>query len=312
MQNNDFPPLRAPKRCALAHDLSGVGRCALTVAIPTLAAMGIQPCPAPTGVLSTHTGGYTGMAVRDLSDYLEENLDHWESMGMTFDAIYSGYLCHERQQAVLSRFIERQRALGCKLVVVDPVLGDDGELYQKLTSRTVSAMAALVREADIITPNLTEAALLLGIPYAPGTPESARTYELLAALTELAPCVVLTGAMGAGTHQTLAMRRGDVGYWACEYRHVDAVYPGTGDLFTSVITGALLNGQVLPRALEVATWFVGEAVRFTRLLDTQAREGVALEPLLPLIMGNWAQGEEAMLHRPASSPVPRARWVPRG
>jgi len=300
MAQREKTPARPPRRCALVHDLSGVGRCALTVAIPTLAAMGIQPCPAPTAVLSTHTGGYTGMAAHDLSDYLEGCLTHWEELELAFDAVYTGYLCHERQQPALSRFFEAQRARGCGLVVVDPVLGDDGELYSKLSPRIVTAMRELAREADIITPNLTEAALLLDSHYAPGLLSEARVYELLTALTELAPCAVLTGVTGRGAPHTAAKRRGEAGYWKCEYCHVDADYPGTGDLFTSVLTGALLRGELLQAALELATGFVREAVGYTRNLATPPREGVALEALLPLLMG--VGGDSAISW-------PKAIWV---
>ena len=162
------------KTVAALHDLSGVGRCALTVVIPVISAMGAQVIPAPTAVLSAHTA-FSDFASVDLTDYLEQCLDKWCEMGLSFDCIYTGYMASVRQEEIARRFMARQP--GARRVV-DPVLGDDGRMYRALPREMPEAMRRLCAGADVITPNLTEAALLTGAPLpepgkgAPGTNET--------------------------------------------------------------------------------------------------------------------------------------------
>ena len=151
-------------RVAAIHDMSGFGRCSLTVAIPILSAMGVQCCPLPTAFLSTHTGGFEGFTFLDMTDEMSKVADHWASLGLTFQAVYSGFLGSERQIGVVEDFIRRFRGPDT-VVVVDPVMGDYGRVYQTYTAAMCSGMARLAELADVITPNLTEAALLLGQPY---------------------------------------------------------------------------------------------------------------------------------------------------
>ena len=151
-------------RVAAIHDMSGFGRCSLTVAIPILSAMGVQCCPLPTAFLSTHTGGFEGFTFLDMTDEMSKVADHWASLGLTFQAVYSGFLGSERQIGVVENFICRFRGPDT-VVVVDPVMGDYGRVYQTYTAAMCSGMARLAELADVITPNLTEAALLLGQPY---------------------------------------------------------------------------------------------------------------------------------------------------
>ena len=151
-------------RVAAIHDMSGFGRCSLTVAIPILSAMGVQCCPLPTAFLSTHTGGFEGFTFLDMTDEMSKVADHWASLGLTFQAVYSGFLGSERQIGVVEDFICRFRGPDT-VVVVDPVMGDYGRVYQTYTAAMCSGMARLAELADVITPNLTEAALLLGQPY---------------------------------------------------------------------------------------------------------------------------------------------------
>ena len=148
-------------RVAAIHDMSGFGRCSLTVAIPILSAMGVQCCPLPTAFLSTHTGGFEGFTFLDMTDEMSKVADHWASLGLTFQAVYSGFLGSERQIGVVENFICRFRGPDT-VVVVDPVMGDYGRVYQTYTAAMCSGMARLAELADVITPNLTEAALLLG------------------------------------------------------------------------------------------------------------------------------------------------------
>ena len=141
--------------------MSGYGRCSLTVAIPILSAMGIQCCPLPTAFLSTHTGGFTDFTFLDMTDEMPKIARHWKSLGLRFDAVY-GFLGSARQITIVEDFIRDFRGDG--VVVVDPVMGDGGEVYRTYTPEMCAGMAQLARQADVITPNLTEAALLLGVP----------------------------------------------------------------------------------------------------------------------------------------------------
>ena len=151
-------------RVAAIHDMSGFGRCSLTVAIPILSAMGVQCCPLPTAFLSTHTGGFEGFTFLDMTDEMSKVADHWASLGLTFQAVYSGFLGSERQIGVVEDFICRFRGPDT-VVVVDPVMGDYGRVYQTYTAAMCSGMARLAELADVITPNLTEACILAGVGY---------------------------------------------------------------------------------------------------------------------------------------------------
>jgi len=147
-------------RVAAIHDISGFGRASLTVIMPILSNMGIQVCPMPTAVLSTHTGGFEGFKFIDLTDHLTDYMNHWKSLSLQFDSIYSGFLGSERQIEIVRQFIHDFKAEN-QLVVVDPVMGDDGKLYQTINDAMIDGMKELVADADMITPNITEAAYLL-------------------------------------------------------------------------------------------------------------------------------------------------------
>ena len=152
------------KRVVAIHDLSGVGRCSLTVIMPILSAMGVQACPVPTAILSTHTGGFGEVAFQDLTDYLPQALAHYQRLGLDFSCIYSGFLGSEAQ---IDHCLAFFKAYPSALAVVDPVMGDHGKPYRTVTEGMRRRMVELVSIADVITPNLTEACILLGEPYHP-------------------------------------------------------------------------------------------------------------------------------------------------
>ncbi|MEG1500973.1 MAG: pyridoxamine kinase, partial [Clostridiales bacterium] len=148
------------KKVAAIHDLSGFGRASLCAIIPTLSSMGVQVCPVPTAILSNHTGGFEKYSFLDLTDYLEEYINQWKELGLTFDCIYSGFLGSPKQIKIVEDFIDYFGNQD-NLVVVDPVLGDNGALYSSMTKEMIQKMKKLISKADIITPNITEAAFLL-------------------------------------------------------------------------------------------------------------------------------------------------------
>ena len=272
-------------RIAAIHDLSGFGRCSLTVAIPILSAMGIQCCPLPTAFLSTHTGGFEGFTFLDMTDEMPKAAAHWKSLDLQFQAIYSGFLGSERQISIVSDFI-RQFRRPDTLVVIDPVMGDYGRVYQTYTPGMCAGTARLAELADVITPNLTEAALLLDCPYEALPAGEAGYREIVEHLSlKGRRSVVLTGAAvepgvtGAMCFDAVSGRTG-----AVLTERVPREFHGTGDVFASVLTGALVNGADLFQAARQAVDFVRICGARTAAQDLPMREGVDFEPLLGLLV----------------------------
>ena len=272
---------RSVRRIAAVHDLSGVGRVSLTVVIPILSTMGFDVCPLPTAILSNHTQ-YENFTFLDLTDEMPAIIDHWEKLGVDFEAIYTGYLGSPRQIRIVADFIERFRTPDT-LVVVDPVLGDNGRLYNKITDEMVSEMMTLAARADVLTPNLTELFALLNEPFRSECTDD----ELKAAIAELTSSgpdtVIITGVPVQGKPNltsVIARSRTDGRTWKVTCPYLPAHYPGTGDAFTSVITGSLLQGDSLPIALDRAAQFILQGIRATFGYQTDNREGILLERVL--------------------------------
>lgn len=271
-------------RVAAIHDMSGFGRCSLTVAIPVLSAMGVQCCPLPTAFLSTHTDGFTGFTFLDMTEEMPKVAAHWQELDLRFHAIYSGFLASERQIGIVSDFIRTFRRSDT-LVVIDPVMGDDGKAYQTYTSALCSGMTHLAELADVITPNLTEAAFLLGRPYDQLPQEEAGLQELVRELgLHGRRSVVLTGvSLSPGKTGAMCF---DAKTSRTETVQVDMIaHPllGTGDIFASVLTGALVRGDTLFSAAAQAADFVRACAVHTAAQDLPLREGVDFEPMLGLL-----------------------------
>ena len=268
-------------RVAAIHDLSGFGRCSLTVAIPVLSAMGVQCCPLPTAFLSTHTGGFEGYTFLDLTGEMAKAAAHWKALGLHFDAVYSGFLGSERQIDLVRRFLRDFRREGM-IAVVDPVMGDFGRVYETYTPAMCRRMAELTADADVITPNLTEAALLLGVPFE-SLPRDAAG---LRALTEKLGCpgkrsVTLTGvSLEEGKTGAMCYDAKSGRCLPIQTERVDREFLGAGDVFASVLTGALVRGDGLFAAAAQAIDFIRLCAVRTAAEDIPLREGVDFEPLL--------------------------------
>ncbi len=286
---------RVVKRVAAVHDLSGFGRSSLAVVIPILSTMGIQACSLPTAVLSTHTGGFEGYRFVDLTDSMQGFIDHWTELGIAFDCLYSGFLGSARQMEILSTWIDSFRE-SKPLVIIDPVMGDDGKLYSTMTPEIVEKMREFVRKADVITPNFTEAGFLLGETCRAAIPET----EMKAWMKELSgmgpKTVIVTSVPEEKTESrksVMAYNHKDGRYWKAAFANLPVYYPGTGDAFTSVITASLLQKDSLPIALERAVQFITAAIRASYGHEYPCREGVLLERVLPLlnlpVLGNIAE-----------------------
>lgn len=273
------------KRAAAIHDISCFGKCSLTVALPILSAAGIETCPIPTAMLSTHTGGFTDIHIRDLTDDIMPVADHWKALDFRFDAIYTGYLGSFRQLDIVSQLFDKLSSDGTS-IIVDPAMADNGRLYGGFTDDFPAGMRRLCEKADIITPNFTEAALMLGEEYREGpyTPEYVE--DILHRLgTFGAKTVVLTGvhydnerlgaaALDVASGKTVTALGNMVG----------GFYHGTGDTFTSVLLAALLNDCSLERALQIAVDFVSRCVLRTKNDHPYMTYGVNFEAELPSLM----------------------------
>lgn len=270
------------RRIAAIHDLSGIGRTSLMAVIPILSTMGFNVCPLPTAILSNHSQ-YPDFSFLDLTEEMPRIIDQWEKLGVTFDAIYTGYMGSPRQIEIVCGFIERFRTADT-LVVVDPVLGDNGHLYSKMTQEMVEEMRRLACRADVLTPNLTEAFALLDRPYKTDcTTEELK--DLIAELSEMGPdTVIITGVPvpgQSGLTSVIARSKSDLRTWKVTCPYLPAHYPGTGDSFTSVITGSLLQGDSLPIALDRAAQFILQGIRSTFGYRMDNRDGILIERVLP-------------------------------
>lgn len=270
--------MRAQKRVAAIHDISGIGKCSLTVALPILSAAGIETAVMPTAVLSTHTGGIEGFTYRDLTRDMQPIAAHWKSLGMEFDAIYSGFLGSSEQIDIVIDFINEFRT-GTTVVMVDPAMADNGAMYSVFDRGFAAEMARLCAKADIIVPNMTEAAFLLGEDYREKPYEPAYIDSVLKRLSALGPAkVVLTGVMFEETKLGAAVYDSD----SEEVRYAFAdtiagVYHGTGDIFASAVLAAYLNEHSLIDAARIAVDFTSASIRRTRQAGTDVRFGVNFE-----------------------------------
>lgn len=267
---------RQSRVCAI-HDMSGFGRCALTVVIPVISAMGIQCIPVPTAVLSTHTGGFEDFVFRDMTDFIEPCRSHYESLEVSFDAIYSGFLASAAQVKSCIDFFE---SFDTAVRIVDPVMGDGGKRYKTYTDELVRGMTELVKRADIITPNLTEAAILLGEEY-PEKMNGREAKDWLLRLCEMSKTAVITGVpLGNGLHANISYDREKNEFGIKKWESLPVFYPGTGDLFASVLTGRILKGDSLIEAVEKASDFSRLAIVKTMGNNRPTREGVEFERIL--------------------------------
>ena len=282
---NGFCRMEKQKRVAAINDVSGMGRCALTVALPIISAAGIETCVLPTAVLSTHTGGFVDYTFRDLTEDILPFARHWQSEHAHFDAVYTGYLGSFEQQNMVGEVIDMFHAPDT-LVIVDPIMADNGLLYPNFSLEFARGMARLCQKADVIVPNITEAVFMLGETYHEGPYTRAYIEGLLHRLSDTgAKQVVLTGVyfddqqLGAAT---LDRATGRIGYALTE--KIPGLYAGTGDVFASALTAGLVKGFALDRAAQIAADFTVESIKRTYAAQADLRYGVNFEQSLPGFM----------------------------
>lgn len=268
------------KKIAAIQDLSGYGRASLTVAIPILSYMGFQVCPLPTAILSAHSE-YKNFRSFDLTSQMQPIIDHWKELRLHFDALYSGYLASVRQMDIVEQFF-KEFGHRENFILVDPVLGDHGKLYPGMNEEMINGMRKLCAQARVITPNLTEAAFLLGKSFSASLSleEAARWCRQLSGLGP--EYCIITSAPTSHSKKiaTLAYNRKDNRLWQVCSDYTPATYPGTGDAFASVITGCLLNGDSLPEALDRAVHFINMGIKATYGYDQNPLDGMNQEKVL--------------------------------
>ncbi len=267
-------------RVAAVHDLCGYGKCSLGIAIPVLSAAGIDVCPVPTSLFSAHTK-FPKFYMHDTTAMLGDYLDAWQEEGVELDGIYSGFLGAAEQVGAIRRLYREHPGA---LRIVDPVMGDGGEKYPTYTDEMCEAMKGLVDGADVLTPNLTEAAILTGVPYAGQNVDDAHVRRTVDALLEMgAKSVVLKGIVRPGekvirNYVAVAGEGGAPEEVASEL--LPFMLHGTGDLFASGLTAAIFCGRDLRGAVEFAGTLVRDAMAITRDQPNYELRGVSFESVL--------------------------------
>lgn len=264
------------KRVLSVQDLSCLGKCSLTVALPVLSAMGHSCSVLPTAVLSTHTG-FKNPHCRSLTEDMGAIGDHWLSVGAAFDGISVGYLSDPRQAEAVEKLLEKFPAL----TVIDPVMGDHGKLYSGMTDAHVEAMKKLCRRGQVLLPNVTEAAFLTGLPYGKALSEEALE-AMLAKLMEFGPeGVVITGLHWDETTTGFAGISRNAGSFFYKARKIPRQIHGTGDMFCAVTLGSLVKGNSLSDAAALGARFVEQVVEHT---PKASPFGAEFETRLPWLM----------------------------
>ncbi|CUO14299.1 MAG: pyridoxamine kinase [Sarcina ventriculi] len=270
------------KRIAAIHDMSCFGKASLTTIIPILSVMGNEVCPMPTAILSTHTGGFGKPAFVDLSGFMEEAKKHWESLGVNFQCIYSGYLGNSNQVDFVIDFI-RSFKKNDTLVVVDPVMGDNGKLYTGIDTKMVESMKKLIAFSDIITPNITEACFLLGKEYKEFfTNEEVEEYAI--ELSKLGiKKVIITSVVNEYNKEyinTIAYDKEERKIIKIKNKRINASYSGTGDAFTSIVIGSMMQNKSFEESVKKACDFLQKVIKNSSKLNYPKNQGIILEKFL--------------------------------
>lgn len=271
-----------PKKIAMINDIAGYGRCALTAAIPVISALKVQCCPLPTAILSNHAG-YPSCFFDDYTDRMEPYIEEWKKMDFKFDGIMTGFLASPRQVDIVLDFILHFKSRDT-LVLVDPVMGDNGSAYRVCSGELCDGLRELIPYADVITPNLTEACLLTDTPYKETGWSKRRLSDLTYKLLLMgAGAVILTGVVKGSLILNVIHERGkDPVFQTAHY--VDASHHGTGDIFSAVVGASIVKGMSLEESVRRAAAFTRKCVEKTEELQMPEQEGLCLEECLPYLM----------------------------
>lgn len=270
------------KKIAVINDLSGYGRCSLTVVIPILSALKIQCCPVPTSILSNHTG-FSTYFFDDYTDKMPQYIEQWKKLKLSFDGIYSGFLGSEAQIQIVIDMIKEFRTEET-LVIIDPIMGDHGKAYQTYTPEMCNRMKELVGYGNIVTPNLTEACILTGREYREEGFKRGVLSRMASEIQSLGPeSVVITGVKeGSFVTNVVLEKNGEPHF--IRTRHVGNERPGTGDVFSSIIAAYAVRGVPIRDGVRKAANFVKECILKSDELNVPVENGVCFEELLSLLI----------------------------
>ena len=271
------------KRIVTIQDISCVGKCSLTVALPIISAMGVEAAIVPTAVLSTHTM-FQNFTVKDLTDQIEPISEHWKKENFAFDAVYTGYLGSFEQIDLMKKFFEDFKTES-NILFVDPAMADNGKLYPAFDEAFAKHMATLCAKADIIVPNLTEACFMTGMEYKTEYDEE-YIKEVLLRLSELgAKISILTGVSFAeGKTGVMGYDKANNSFSYYEHDKLAQSFHGTGDIFSSTCVGAMMNGMPWTEAVKVAADYTAECIRLTLEDPAKPWYGVNFEQAIPYLV----------------------------
>ncbi len=266
------------KKIAVVNDITGFGRCSVAVALPIISAMKVQCCPLPTAILSSHTG-FKNFYFDDYTPRMKAYINNWKELNLQFDGICTGFLGSKEQIDIVIEFIENFKTKAT-MVIVDPVMGDHGKLYSTYTEEMCEEMKRLIKYADVMTPNLTEACRLLDMPY----PERLlNTGELLNIAKELCKKgpnkIVITGLQYNGNIHNFIYESGNA-YTTIETKKIGEDRSGTGDIFTSIVAADIVKGVEFVTAVKKATAFISKAIDYTAKIGTPITDGICFEEYL--------------------------------
>lgn len=266
------------KKIALVNDITGFGRCSVAVALPIISALKVQCCLLPTAILSSHTG-FNNFFFEDYTPKMREYINNWEKLGLNFDGICTGFLGSKEQIDIVIEFLEKFKTPN-NIVVVDPVMGDYGELYCTYTKEMCKEMQNLIKFADVLTPNLTELCRLLDLPYPSETPNHEELYTLCERLSIQGPSkIVITGLQRSGYIENY-IYESNKPYKIIKVEKIGEDRSGTGDVFSSIVSACVVKGEDFASSIEKATSFISKALKFTNELNLPTNYGVCFEEFL--------------------------------
>ena len=265
------------RKIAVINDFCGFGRCSLTVSIPIISAMKLQCCPLPTAIFSNHTG-YESFFSSDYTENMRAYMAEWKKLDLQFDGILTGYLGSPQQVDIVKQFFDTFKTER-NIVVVDPVMGDNGKLYSSYASALAEQMHSLAAYADILTPNLTEACILAGVDYRTDM-DADQLYALCEKLSELGPKKIVISGLERGEYLENYIYEAGKEATVIRERKVGAGRAGTGDVFSSIIAADAVNGKTLIDSVRHASAFIAKALQRTVELNIPQADGVCFEEFL--------------------------------
>ncbi|KOF56540.1 MULTISPECIES: pyridoxamine kinase [Clostridium] len=270
--------LSKQKRIAVINDVTGFGRCSVAVALPIISAMKIQCCPLPTAILSSQTS-FPNFFFDDYTPHMRSYMNNWKELNLKFDGICTGFLSSKEQIDIVVEFFQKFKSQNTT-VIVDPVMGDYGQLYSTYTQEMCHEMKRLMKYADVMTPNLTEACRLLDIPYPDKSLSHDELEDIAKELCEKGPDkIVITGLQNNGNIQNFVYETGKP-YTIINVKKIGEDRSGTGDVFTSIVAANIVKGVELITAVKKATDFISKAIDYTAKIGTPVYDGICFEEYL--------------------------------